>query len=122
MENQESYELNSSLVKNFIRKIVHTVQASILSAENFTVIFYVFRKFLQIFHVVFPSKISVNNSQEYDPASCNKKSAKQIFLFYRKIYRAENILDRIKPRSLKKKHCYLFFNFVINLFSSLKPM
>ena len=54
--------------------------------------------------------MSVNNSQKSAPASCTKKSAQKIFLFYRKnlrfqnflafyrkIFRAENILGRIKP-------------------------
>ena len=45
---------------------------------------FVFRKFLQICHVVFPSKISVNNSQESAPTSCTKKSTYTIFLLHRK--------------------------------------
>ena len=57
--------------------------------------------------------MSVNNVHEYAPASCNKKSAEKMVMFhrpkklrfqnflafYRKIFRAENILDRIKTRS-----------------------
>ena len=61
-----------------------------------------------MFHVVLLSKITVNNSQKSVPANCIKKSVqKNVLILWRKfevskfsdltIFRAVNILDRIKP-------------------------
>ena len=75
--------------------------------------FSVFKKFLQIFHVASVTKISVSKTQESAPASCTKQSVQKTFMFYkknfrlpnfmafyRKIFKAEDILNRIKPRFL----------------------
>ena len=81
-----------------------------INRKNFCFLakFAVCRKFLQIFHVVFVSKISVKICRNLPQLAEPKKSAQKNFLFYRKnlrfktfqafyrkIFRHENILDRI---------------------------
>ena len=71
-----------------------------------------FQKIPTDFSCCVPIKNFCKNFQESAPASCTKKSAQKIFLFYRKnlrfqnflafyrkIFRAENILGRIKSWS-----------------------